>query len=144
MIGRENSEQGDSGRHQRNDGERTRDERSSEAPSGAAVAAGESQPDAQAERTPRRRGRPRRSREGDEAIPASETRPGDEAATVEARTVEAAVNPDHGVKAPETEGEAPVKRRPGRPRKKKPEEASAETRDGEGNTLPDFLLASNG
>ncbi|MEO9789275.1 MAG: hypothetical protein ABJF67_16925, partial [Aurantimonas coralicida] len=41
---------------------------------------------------------------------------------------------------------APVKRRPGRPRKKKPEDgADGETKaGGDNDALPDFLLASNG
>ncbi|HEY9058663.1 MAG TPA: hypothetical protein VIN77_16060, partial [Aurantimonas sp.] len=119
--------------------------RSSAAAGGAPVSAGESQSDEQADRTSRRRGRPRRSREGEEAVAASAgSSRGDEGATAEARKVEDSPGAEPLTKAHESEAETPVKRRPGRPRKKKPEDASGETSDGEGNTLPDFLLASNG
>ena len=58
-----------------------------------------------------------------------------------------AARPKRVARKPETvESEDKPKRRPGRPRKKKPEDAekSASGEDGDQGELPDFLMASNG
>ena len=95
---------------------------------------------------PRRRGRTRRKRPDDgfgSAGGSDETSPQGEAPAQVAdvlteRAVESRVESSGSVTAGE---EAPVKRKPGRPRKKKDDAAE---KDGGENDLPDFLLASNG
>ncbi len=92
---------------------------------------------------PRRRGRTRRKRPDDgfgSAGGSDETSPQGEASAQVADVVtEQAVESSAPVSGAE---EAPVKRKPGRPRKKKDD--SAEKDVGGENDLPDFLLASNG
>lgn len=125
----------------------SREERPADA-TASEVLGDESSSGERAER-PRRRGRPRRSRENDAAAEAGETAPkppqGDAASQGEAaKKQQVAPVQDAAAEVSETPAEPPVKRRPGRPRKKKPEEIAGDKSEVEGNDLPDFRLASNG
>ena len=106
----------------------------------------EAMTDAPVQGEPRRRGRPRRIRPTEGGVVSAEAAPV-EAPAPAAAPVEAPVG-DLGAPAPAPaaagdapEGEVKAKRRPGRPRKKKPEDDGGD--DG-GEHLPAFLMASNG
>lgn len=120
--------------------------------------------EASAEREPRRRGRPRRTRLQDGMVDVTATpvavsehssasaseRVADaeparqpsapQPSAPEPKTVEPAAEAAAAAAGPD--GEAKVKRKPGRPRKKKPEDDGGD--DGGNGHLPAFLMASNG